>query len=129
MFKRWSPGYCKNGLVNLRNAVQNTCHPESRMRVERRSDHEDFEELTRCEMCMAIVSSYSQEEVHRISCSSTKKKINKSRGLFMGPSTFFRTAFVSGWSKAPATFKRVTFRSDLFSTVTVNVFFSPFTTS
>ena len=58
-----------------------------------------------------------------------KKKINKSRGLFMGPSTFFRTAFVSGWSKAPATFKRVTFRSDLFSTVTVNVFFSPFTTS
>jgi uncharacterized protein with PIN domain len=52
---------------------RNGCHPESRMQVERRFDHEDYEELTRCEMCMAIVYSYSQEEVHRISGSSTKK--------------------------------------------------------
>ena len=43
------------------------------MRVEQRFDNEDFEELTRYKMCTAIVLSYSQEEVHRISGSSTKK--------------------------------------------------------
>ena len=38
------------------------------------STYEDFEELTRCKMCMEIAFFYSQEEVHRISGSSTKKK-------------------------------------------------------
>ena len=129
MFKRWSPGYCKNRLLIRRNAVQNRSYPESKTRVQRQFDYEDFEELTRCRMCTAIAFYYSQEGVHRISGSSTKKRSIRIEGLFTDPLTFLRTAFVSGWSKAPATFKRVTFRFDLFSTVTVNVFFSPFTTS
>jgi hypothetical protein len=33
-----------------------------------------LKELTRYEMCMAIVFSYSQEELHRISGSSAKKE-------------------------------------------------------
>lgn len=53
---------------------QNRCHHESRTQVQQRFDDEDFEELTRCEMCMAIAIFYSQEEVHHISGSSTKKR-------------------------------------------------------
>ena len=69
-----------------------------------------LEELTRYKMCMVIALSYSQEEVHRILSLSTKKRsIRKSGGVFAGPRTFFKRAFVSGWSKAPATFERVTF--------------------
>ena len=75
MFKRWSPGYCKIRLVSRKMRSRNGCHLESRMRVERQFDHEDFdEELTRCEMYMTIEFFFSQEEVHRISNSSTKKK-------------------------------------------------------
>ena len=43
--------------------------------------------------------------------------------------TFLITTPVSGWLKYPAIFRRVMLRSDLFSTVNVIVFFSPFTTS
>ena len=43
--------------------------------------------------------------------------------------TFLITTSVSGRLKDPAIFRRVMLRSDLFSTVNVNVFFSPFTTS
>jgi hypothetical protein len=86
-------------------------------------------ELTRCKMYMALPLSCSQEEVHYILKLSTKEKVNEIRTYMQVTRTFFRRAFVSGWSKAPAMFKRVTFRSDLFSKVSFNVFFSPFTTS
>lgn len=46
-----------------------------------------------------------------------------------GHLTFLITAPVSGRLKDPAIFRRVMLRSDLFSTVNVIVFFSPFTTS
>ena len=63
----------KRRLVIPRNAVQNRCYPESRTQVQRRIDHKDCEELTRCKMCRGIVFFYSQGEVHRILGSTTTK--------------------------------------------------------
>lgn len=129
MFKRWSPGCCKNRLVIVKtwsNIYYITLYLDAILAA---VQPRRLGGLTRCEMCMVNVLCCSQTGVHHILRQSAKIKWIRVEAYLQVLRTFFKIAFVSGWSKAPAMFKRVTFRSDLFSTVTVNVFFSPFTTS